>query len=282
MVTESLAQRIAWEAGVALDRVMLLRHSNARLSELKKRGGLTEEYVIEEYTRVQPTGSKYDYARAGAPPIKVLAVIVEDRVRAVYRIIGIEAEGTTYSLVSSVHKQIDIDRKRPEKPAKKFCMTRLESVSVDRAVQGWDGSRARTPVQRSSGGFFLKITVAVPETRQTEPELRAQLERGVQESLRISASERKKRLDVAPRHPTRIEARTWVFARNPDVIASVLCRASGVCEGCRMPAPFKRKSDGTPYLEVHHRIRLSDGGEDSVENALALCPNCHRATHYAQ
>ncbi|OOL15317.1 hypothetical protein BXQ27_32765, partial [Klebsiella aerogenes] len=25
---------------------------------------------------------------------------------------------------------------------------------------------------------------------------------------------------------------------------------------------------------------LSNGGEDSVENAIALCPNCHRQAHF--
>ncbi|BDZ92717.1 hypothetical protein VEE69_15940 [Escherichia coli] len=40
------------------------------------------------------------------------------------------------------------------------------------------------------------------------------------------------------------------------------------------------KEDGTPFLEVHHIEWLSKGGEDSVENAIALCPNCHRQAHY--
>ena len=43
---------------------------------------------------------------------------------------------------------------------------------------------------------------------------------------------------------------------------------------------FKRKKDNTPYLEVHHKIRLSDGGEDTIDNVVALCPNCHRKAHY--
>ncbi|HDR7378766.1 TPA: HNH endonuclease [Bacillus toyonensis] len=38
--------------------------------------------------------------------------------------------------------------------------------------------------------------------------------------------------------------------------------------------------DGTPYLEVHHVVPLATGGEDSVENAVALCQNCHRKAHY--
>nr|WP_275041241.1 HNH endonuclease signature motif containing protein [Halomonas meridiana] len=45
-------------------------------------------------------------------------------------------------------------------------------------------------------------------------------------------------------------------------------------------APFNRKSDGSPYLEVHHRKPLAEGGDDTVANAIALCPNCHRAAHY--
>ncbi|WP_342542729.1 HNH endonuclease signature motif containing protein [Paenisporosarcina sp. FSL H8-0542] len=35
-----------------------------------------------------------------------------------------------------------------------------------------------------------------------------------------------------------------------------------------------------PYLEVHHIKRLADNGEDSVENAIAVCPNCHRELHF--
>jgi 5-methylcytosine-specific restriction protein A len=66
---------------------------------------------------------------------------------------------------------------------------------------------------------------------------------------------------------------------NSDVIAEVLLRANGTCEGCGQSAPFQR-ADGTLYLEVHHRRRLADAGEDSVENAIALCPNCHRERHY--
>ncbi|MDH7515993.1 MAG: HNH endonuclease, partial [Bacteroidota bacterium] len=64
------------------------------------------------------------------------------------------------------------------------------------------------------------------------------------------------------------------------VIAEVLARANGICESCRQPAPFRRASDGSPYLEVHHRVWLSRGGEDTVSNAVALCPNCHRRMHY--
>lgn len=32
-------------------------------------------------------------------------------------------------------------------------------------------------------------------------------------------------------------------------------------------------------MEEHHVIRLADGGSDSIDNAVALCPNCHRKIH---
>ncbi|HHE3726254.1 TPA: HNH endonuclease, partial [Escherichia coli] len=55
---------------------------------------------------------------------------------------------------------------------------------------------------------------------------------------------------------------------------------SGTCSHLpKRDAPFL-KEDGTPFLEVHHIEWLSKGGEDSVENAIALCPNCHRQAHY--
>lgn len=104
----------------------------------------------------------------------------------------------------------------------------------------------------------------------------------VVKSLGESATKRQKRLLTANRIPTRIKTTTWTFNRNPDVVAEVLAQANGNCQKCNSEAPFKRKSDGTPYLEVHHKIFLSDGGEDTVENSIALCPNCHRELHFGE
>ena len=75
-------------------------------------------------------------------------------------------------------------------------------------------------------------------------------------------------------------ARRVLYERSRAVHDYVLRRANGFCELTGEPAPFRTKS-GEPYLEVHHIIRLADGGDDTVENALALCPNCHRYEHYA-
>lgn len=99
-------------------------------------------------------------------------------------------------------------------------------------------------------------------------------------SLADSRDLRLQRLAQAPHKPKSVKVETRVFIRNPDVVAEVLFRANGICESCGMPAPFFKKTDGSPYLEVHHRVPLSDDGEDTVDNAIALCPNCHREAHY--
>lgn len=105
-------------------------------------------------------------------------------------------------------------------------------------------------------------------------------ERQVLDASNLDAEKRAERLRLAPKKPETRAATTTVFIRNPDVVAEVLYRAKGVCQKCGKRAPFTRLANGEPYLEVHHRTRLADGGHDTVENAEALCPNCHRAKHF--
>lgn len=100
-------------------------------------------------------------------------------------------------------------------------------------------------------------------------------------SLALSETDRAKRLARAAKVPEKIQIISVGFRRNADVIVTVLNRAKGSCEKCRVKAPFLRRSNGSPYLEVHHWLPLSQGGEDTVENAAALCPNCHRKVHHA-
>lgn len=104
----------------------------------------------------------------------------------------------------------------------------------------------------------------------------------VTKALKDGASARAKRLKLAGKKPIPVQVVVMQFKRNPDVVAEVLFRADGRCQCCGNPAPFNRTKDGSPYLEVHHRKRLADGGEDSVENAIALCPNCHRQQHFGE
>ena len=106
------------------------------------------------------------------------------------------------------------------------------------------------------------------------------LNKKVSDSVADSSENRKARLATAKKKPCEKYALVKVYDRNPDVIAEVLIGANGICGRCKNPAPFIRYKDKTPYLEVHHKMQLAKGGDDTVENAIALCPNCHRDRHY--
>lgn len=138
-------------------------------------------------------------------------------------------------------------------------------------------------VREPTGPKYFELALATKQPEAVVAEaayVNRELANAVVESLNSSQSNRLARLAAAPKKPASIRVVTTAYTRNPDVIAEVLIRASGICEGCKGSAPFARKSNGTPYLEVHHRVLLANGGDDTVENALALCPNCHRKQHY--
>lgn len=74
--------------------------------------------------------------------------------------------------------------------------------------------------------------------------------------------------------------------KRDEIVAEIAKRrAKGICElpdsnGRFHEAPFS--VDGKPFLESHHVIWLSKGGEDDIDNVVALCPNCHRKMHILQ
>lgn len=68
------------------------------------------------------------------------------------------------------------------------------------------------------------------------------------------------------------------YDRDPWVSEYAKRRANGICQLCELPAPFLNKRE-IPYLETHHITWLSKGGDDTAENTVALCPNCHRKMH---
>jgi 5-methylcytosine-specific restriction protein A len=82
--------------------------------------------------------------------------------------------------------------------------------------------------------------------------------------------------------PRNKAVQSYSYDRDPYVKAWVLLqRAAGICECCKLLAPFKT-SDGRFFLEVHHLIPLVDNGPDTVENCIGVYPNCHRMLHYGQ
>jgi predicted HNH restriction endonuclease len=142
-----------------------------------------------------------------------------------------------------------------------------------------------TPVKprtRAGGWVYVRALpdwVGVTETAIRD-ELEEDLRAAVAKSLADDDGERNRRLAKAQAMPARVQVLSYAFRRNADVIAAVLRRAHGRCESCDRDAPFLRVSDGTPFLEIHHKVPLAAGGEDTVANATALCPNCHRKMHF--
>ena len=67
--------------------------------------------------------------------------------------------------------------------------------------------------------------------------------------------------------------------RSSEIKQYVLRRADGICELTEENAPFN-KVNGSPYLEVHHIKKLSDGGLDHPVNCAAITPNAHREIHF--
>jgi 5-methylcytosine-specific restriction protein A len=87
-----------------------------------------------------------------------------------------------------------------------------------------------------------------------------------------------KRAREAKRLAVRTTVSTIQYYRDPYVSEWIKRSADGRCQLCGTLAPFS-DNNGNPYLETHHIKWLSEGGEDSIRNTVALCPNCHRKMH---
>jgi predicted HNH restriction endonuclease len=80
--------------------------------------------------------------------------------------------------------------------------------------------------------------------------------------------------EINPKRSTQ----TSVYDRSVFIKEFAKRVAGGVCQLCENEAPFLDKQ-GNPFLEVHHIKYLSKGGSDTIDNVVALCPNCHRKIH---
>ena len=122
-------------------------------------------------------------------------------------------------------------------------------------------------------GFEVREIGLSPTSNHDELEARAAqiLERGWESDLPPEGSKHPKRTSSnSPAH---------AYIRDPEIVAWVRAQSDAHCELCKKPAPFTSAATGLAYLEVHHVVPLADGGPDTHDNAVALCPNCHRRCH---
>ncbi|MCJ8287113.1 HNH endonuclease signature motif containing protein [Halomonas sp.] len=103
-------------------------------------------------------------------------------------------------------------------------------------------------------------------------------EKKEKQAAKLSDEELRQRAKNAPAKTGSRPAIATQYGRSPYVAEYAKRRADGICELCQEPAPFQTKK-GEPYLECHHIEWLAAGGEDTIENTVALCPNCHRKMH---
>jgi len=145
------------------------------------------------------------------------------------------------------------------------------------------------PAKTFSNSYFVGLVSAM--INGTKPIAQSELPRRESRprlpSAEFDAEVRSLRKDVAlllpegQARPLKKEVTTLQVCRDPAVKAWVLKTSKGKCAACSKPAPFK-DDDNLPFLEVHHVIHLANGGPDTISNAVALCPNCHRAMHHAK
>jgi 5-methylcytosine-specific restriction endonuclease McrA len=152
----------------------------------------------------------------------------------------------------------------------------IELSPIDAEIKQFLGGKV--PPQGNTVGTLWEVSDQKSMPRQSV--VNEDFERQVRRAATLSPEDREVCMRAWSPRPERIEVTSTAFVRNPYVVAIALERANGSCEDCEEPAPFVRKSDGSPYLEVHHVQPLADNGEDTVENAIALCPNCHRKRHF--
>lgn len=163
----------------------------------------------------------------------------------------------------------------------RYLMRLAFPMPVTSLVKASDNTNVK--VKTRSGGFAYVYELPKWVGREqivVKDQLDNEYESAIEAALNVDKTERKKRLNIANKQPERIQILSVGYRRNPDVVAEVLKRANGKCEACRQDAPFLRATDGTPYLEIHHWIPLAEGGDDTIENAGAVCPNCHRKFHF--
>jgi len=123
------------------------------------------------------------------------------------------------------------------------------------------------------------ISLSDPMSSSAFEQVRGEFQSTVDKALADSTTARHARLKKADPNAGIYLAIRVVHRRNPDVVAERLALACGYCEICELPAPFNTNA-GRPFLEVHHKKPLAEGGKDTVENTVALCPNCHSEAHF--
>ncbi len=164
-----------------------------------------------------------------------------------------------------------------DKGAYEFRMQNISAVLDELGMETVDGYLPR----RNIGRAKVVLIDLINDLWNRENLFEAATDDPTALETRVASAARKVGKLPVPRgtrKPARREASTMRFIRDPNVIAWVLAESAGRCEVCDADAPFQTP-EGLPYLEVHHVRPIAEGGPDTIDNAAATCPNCHRRLH---
>lgn len=131
---------------------------------------------------------------------------------------------------------------------------------------------------RSAFVFHLAL---LPDSSNQVNEPKGQYGELKKPNKKLSLAElRELAIKAATQNASKKQIAQTTAVRSEAIRLYALKRSKGICGGCSAPAPFQGKEG--PFLEVHHLLRLSDGGPDHPANVIALCPNCHRRVHFSK
>lgn len=152
--------------------------------------------------------------------------------------------------------------------------------TVQRNEQSEDTDREaseESPVSETPSSESQTVSIEASGSRLVESE--SGTETQAVDELREEAEE--DAVEQVTQEATTTRYQTAQYTRSTKIKEYVNKRADGVCEACGENAPFTSKT-GDPYLHAHHVHELGDGGSDTPETVIALCPNCHYRVHHGE
>lgn len=176
-----------------------------------------------------------------------------------------------------------IKRKFYDDLASKFKRTaksfeyRMQNISYVLSLMGRDWLAGLKPAKNVGANVAATIEelIAEIESKPVSPTVAFEI------AVRKDIEKKQLSQPLGNQTPKSTTSIVTQYVRESAVKAWILKNAKGICECCDQKAPFSGP-DGLPYLEVHHVRKLAENGSDTIVNAVALCPNCHRELHYGE
>jgi len=153
---------------------------------------------------------------------------------------------------------------------------RMQNISFALQLSGRSTVTGLAPARNVGTNVLEKIENILSEMEGRLPDPIIKFNAEV-EKLKVRPE---KGIPQGTRSPLRKEITSNGYVRSPEVVAWVQENAKGICESCGKKGPFMT-SNNELYLEVHHVHFLFEGGADTIENAVAVCPNCHKGFHFS-